>query len=167
MWSIEHTLRLTKQLLNKLLLSSKNHLFPNKAKCKNESHLHENKKNHFNVNDFALSLALKQRFEATRKQPNGHLEVTRETAPVLCRNALWDCFGGAVCSSYPRSFVIANCPMSNRGSWVRVGPQGLCLLGQYWTRCSKSQLQNLLRNIYRRSNGVSGNATSLSKLSTF
>ena len=25
------------------------------------------KKNHFNVNDFALSLALKQRLEATRK----------------------------------------------------------------------------------------------------
>ena len=41
---LAHTLRLTKQLLNKLLLSSKNHLFPNKAKCKNESHLHENKK---------------------------------------------------------------------------------------------------------------------------
>ena len=41
------------------------------------------------INDLALSLALKQRFKATWK-------VVRETGWMLCRIALWDCFGGAV-----------------------------------------------------------------------
>ena len=41
------------------------------------------------INDLALSLALKQRFKATWK-------VVRETGWMLCRIALWDCFGGTV-----------------------------------------------------------------------
>ena len=39
-----------------------------KLTCEKEFHLHENKKNNdFHINGFALSLALKQRLEATRK----------------------------------------------------------------------------------------------------
>ena len=41
------------------------------------------------INDLAFSLALKQRFKAT-------LKVVRETRWMLCRIALWDCFGGAI-----------------------------------------------------------------------
>ena len=50
-------------------------------------------KNHFRTNGFALSLALKERLQATWKWPISHLEVDRETGSVLWRIAPWDCFG--------------------------------------------------------------------------
>ena len=39
----------------------------------NEFYLHENKKNHFHISGFALSLALKQRLETALKWPIGWL----------------------------------------------------------------------------------------------
>ena len=37
--------------------------------CENEFYLHENKKNHFQINSFAFSFALKQGFGPTQKWP--------------------------------------------------------------------------------------------------
>ena len=45
--------------------------------CENEFCLHENK-NHLHIKDFAISLALKQRLEATRKRP-----IKRRTIMIL------------------------------------------------------------------------------------
>ena len=57
------------------------------------------------INDLAFSLALKQKFKATWK-------VARETGWMLCRIALWDCFGGAISFSYSITRL--------RGNWVRI-----------------------------------------------
>ena len=46
--------------------------------CENEFYLHENKKNHFNISGFALSLTLKQRLRAPRKWPVCHWGCARD-----------------------------------------------------------------------------------------
>ena len=47
-----------------------------KLSYKNEFYLHENKKNHFRITSFALSLDLKQRLGVTRKWPNSDVYMT-------------------------------------------------------------------------------------------
>ena len=61
------------RLQNRPFLSSKNSHFQNEAKC--ETFVVKMSficiiKNHFHINGFALSLALKVRFFGTRKWPN-------------------------------------------------------------------------------------------------
>ena len=74
---------LTPQQNNRPLRSCKYSHFQNEAKCKNEFHLHEDKKS-FHINGFALTLALEQRLEATQKCPVAILLKRRKTCKV-CR----------------------------------------------------------------------------------
>ena len=62
--------------------------------CDNEFYLYENKKNHFHINGFACSLALKKRLEETGKWP-----IVKSSKP-LTKNLLWQMFPGAICCPY-------------------------------------------------------------------
>ena len=60
--------------------------------CENEFYLHENKKSHFHIISFALSLAMKQRLGVTRKWPIRavvyYLVLRNLTAPITRKFSL-------------------------------------------------------------------------------
>ena len=62
----------------------------------NEIYLQENKKDHFYINGFARSLALKQRLGATGNDLFATLRLRDRLGRDGCQSALWDCFGGRI-----------------------------------------------------------------------